>query len=275
MSPALGSGRRGLSDSYRLKTCGVPQSTYAGATGITSYLSSVDPGGAGPQRCGVADPSRRRGGNAVPPRHLVLIAVRGARGTLRAANLGSIYSWSDGFPQIRRSWTTIYGGRRLTTSARLRRPVRLLRIGRSVVASLSLSAASFCDITSSQKETTASHDPSLPTILRTMVGSERSPPISATRVRRGPSHATHSSTTCRAVSSWHPTQWWHLASGSLPMRHRYRPKQPWPVRICVARNVREPCRLPSHSTSTGRIASTVLIPAVGRSSLAPHSATRT
>ena len=61
MSPALGSGRGGLSDSYRLKTCGVPQSTYAGATGITSYLSSVDPGGAGPQRCGVADPSRRRG----------------------------------------------------------------------------------------------------------------------------------------------------------------------------------------------------------------------
>lgn len=46
-----------------------------------------------------------------------------------------------------------------------------------------------------------------------MIGIERSPPISATRLRRDPSHATHSSSTCRAVSSLHPTQWWHLASG--------------------------------------------------------------
>lgn len=113
-------------------------------------------------------------------------------------------------------------------SALFLRPMRLLRPGKGVEISLSRSAVSFCDITSSQKDTTASHDSALPTILRTTAGSDRSPPTSFVRIRRCSSHATYSASVCSAVSSPQWTQWWHRASGSLPMRHRYLPKQPCP-----------------------------------------------
>nr|XP_037870160.1 uncharacterized protein LOC119629185 [Bombyx mori] len=58
------------------------------------------------------------------------------------------------------------------------------------------------------------------------------------------------------------------------MRHRYLPKQPCPDSTCVTLNDRDPCLLPSQSSSTGRIASTVARPAVGRRSLCRHSATK-
>ena len=174
--------RKGLSDSYQLKTCGVPQSTYAGATRITTYVTSTS------RRGGVmlSPPTRkyslcgaRVGHYAPPPRAHMLVERR-----------------TSPSPPL---MDPNYGGRKRALSARLRRPVRLLRIGRSVVRSLSLSAASFCDMTCSQKATTASQDPPLPTILRKTVGSDRSRPSSAMRVRRGPSHAAHSSSTCRAA----------------------------------------------------------------------------
>ena len=57
----------------------------------------------------------------------------------------------------------------------LRRPVRLAREGREVDASLSLSAASFALITSSQKEAAAFHALSLSTIALMMAASESSP----------------------------------------------------------------------------------------------------
>ncbi|CAD0196019.1 unnamed protein product [Chrysodeixis includens] len=59
-------------------------------------------------------------------------------------------------------------------------------------------------------------------------------------------------------------QWWHRASGSLPMRHRYSPEQPCSDSTCVTLNDREPCLLSSQSSSTGRIASKVARPAAGR-----------
>ncbi|PZC82842.1 hypothetical protein B5X24_HaOG209627 [Helicoverpa armigera] len=64
-------------------------------------------------------------------------------------------------PLVYRPQASPYGGRR---SATLRRPPRLLRAGREEAVSLSLSAASFKTITSSQKEATAFHPSSLPTM---------------------------------------------------------------------------------------------------------------
>ena len=76
-----------------------PQSTYAGATRITSYLTPVDPGGAGPQPCGVADPSRRGGVILSPPTRKKNLAMRGARGTLRAATSGPYVDGATDFPK--------------------------------------------------------------------------------------------------------------------------------------------------------------------------------
>ena len=176
-----------------------PKHLCAGVTGTTAHASATP---AVPARNVVVLRARLVEGGVMltPPRHEIL-AVRGARGTRRAAASGPCLNERRTSPSPPLMGPD-YGGRKRALSALLRRPVRLLRRGRSVVTSLSLSAASFCDITCSQKETTASQDPPLPTILRTMAGSDRSPPTSATRVRRGPSHATHSSSTCRAVSSW-------------------------------------------------------------------------
>ena len=109
MSSALGSGRRGLSDSYRLKTCGVPQSTYAGATGITSYLTSVDPGGAGPQRLRTLRTRLVEGEGIDHP--LDISSLRGARETLRATTSCPFCEGATDFPQIRRSWTSSSLGR--------------------------------------------------------------------------------------------------------------------------------------------------------------------
>ncbi|CAH0625468.1 unnamed protein product [Chrysodeixis includens] len=63
--------------------------------------------------------------------------------------------------------------------------------------------------------------------------------------------------------------------GSLTMRHKYLPKQPCPNGTCVTLNDRELYLLPSQSSSTGRIASTVARPAAVCRSLCRHSATRT
>lgn len=57
----------------------------------------------------------------------------------------------------------------------LRRPVRLLLTEREVRISLSLSAASFCEMTVSQEDSTASRESSPWIIERTRGGSERWP----------------------------------------------------------------------------------------------------
>ncbi|CAH2240782.1 jg2482 [Pararge aegeria aegeria] len=58
------------------------------------------------------------------------------------------------------------GGRRRLCAICLR-PTLLRRSGLESMSSLNRSANSFCTITSSQKETTASHDLSLPTMALT------------------------------------------------------------------------------------------------------------
>jgi len=66
-------------------------------------------------------------------------------------------------------------------------------------------------------------------------GSERSAPIILDRTRRSSIQAGHSSSVCCAVSS-SEAQCQHCTVRSRPMRHRYLPKQPWPVIICVTWN---------------------------------------
>lgn len=58
------------------------------------------------------------------------------------------------------------------SSRNLLRPVCLLRIEKDAEISLLRSNASFCDITLSQKNTTAFHNLSMPTMVRTKVGRE-------------------------------------------------------------------------------------------------------
>ena len=105
-----------------------------------NFLTSVGPGGAGPQLCGVADPSRRGGVMLPPPPRHENIRYEGRAWDTARRHLGPICWWSDGLSPSPPLMDPNYGGRKRALSARLRRPVRLLRIGRSVVRSLSLSA---------------------------------------------------------------------------------------------------------------------------------------
>ncbi|CAH2265118.1 jg9274 [Pararge aegeria aegeria] len=108
-----------------------------------------------------------------------------------------------------------YGGRRRSCASRLR-PTLLRRIGwESTASSLSRSAASFCVITSSQNETIASQDVSLPAMALTTAGRERSCPTTATSAARCTAQLGQSASVCCAVSTAQPHSW-HSSVGSLP-----------------------------------------------------------
>lgn len=83
---------------------------------------------------------------------------------------------------------------RLATNHRRLLPIRLRRSG-SARGSFSRSRSffSFCETNSTQKEKTASEELSLPSMAPTTPGSEKSPPIVATRVQRCWSKAPHTS----------------------------------------------------------------------------------
>ena len=126
---------------------------------------------------------------------------RRARNTTRAPTKACYWS-GDGLPKAHRPQAHPYGGRR--SSRALRRPGCLPRARRPRLRrdrdARSLSAASFCRITSSQKEATACHAFSLPSMAVNTAGSERSAPIDPMRTRRCSSQAGHTSNVCCAVS---------------------------------------------------------------------------
>ncbi|CAB3251481.1 unnamed protein product [Arctia plantaginis] len=120
-----------------------------------------------------------------------------------------------------------YGGRRsfcdLRRLSRLRclARARAWRAGRVLNFSRSRSAVSFASITCSQKETAEFHALSLRTIAAIRLSSERTQtPMAATRSRLCSTHAGHSASVWRAVSTVWPSQWWHSGVGSLRIRHR-------------------------------------------------------
>jgi len=115
--------------------------------------------------------------------------------------------------------------------------------------------SSFCEITDSQKRTTALRDFSSLIQASIIAGNERSRPTTATRARRSSVHAGHSSNVCCAVSSGAP-QWWHSAVRSRPIQRRNSPRHPCPVRICAVRNGIPPPPRPIHSARRGWIAAT-------------------
>ena len=99
--------------------------------------------------------------------------------------------------------------------ARLRRPVRRRRIGSErMFASRARSAASFCEMTSSQKVATAVKLLSLPAMERMTAGSESSPPMTAVRARRCDAQAGQTSSVWSAESSLQ-SQWWQAGLSSL------------------------------------------------------------
>ena len=76
------------------------------------------------------------------------------------------------------------------------------------------------------------------------------PPIASRRTRWCSTQAGHTSTVCCTWSSGRSTQWCQQGVSFRRIRNRNLPKQPYPVRIFVSRNVRTPWRLSSHSSKS-------------------------
>lgn len=183
----------------------------------------------------------KSGGNSSPAPHYPWFDPVGAAGTT-TPYLRTIVQWADDAPASPAPWAREVREhyRRRRTNRRLLTPPCRRQMGCARgSASCSLSAASFRDITPSQKAT-ADQASSLPTILRTTAGSERSSPITLTRTRWFVHARQNSSVYC--AMSWQlplslsppPLQWCHLSSSSLPaLRHRYLPKHPCPDSICT------------------------------------------
>jgi len=146
-----------------------------------------------------------------------------------------------------------FGGRYRAERLRLPPPCPFLLRAPPFSPRRTRSWSSFCEMTVSQKRTTALRDLSSLIQASIIAGSERSRPTTAIRARRSSAHARHSSNVCCAVSSG-ALQWRHSAVRSRPIQHRNSPRHPCPVRICAARNGIPPPPRPIHSARRGWIA---------------------
>jgi hypothetical protein len=195
---------------------------------------------------------------------------RTSREYVGSSLLTGVWGAGDGAPKTGSVTPPLGQGGCIRPCSLHRLPGLLLRLGSARgSASLIRSAASFWSIICSQNEATASQDVALRVIALTTTGSARSAPMTM-RDWRCDAHAGHCSKACCTVSSSAPHSW-HWVLNSLPIRCRYRPKQPWPVRTCTYRNVREPWPRPTHSAKHGCIADMVKWPAIGDSSRSRHS----